>query len=119
MWGDLTWGRIVIGAIATVVVGVLIWLWVSRTEGYDPEYVLGKWHVSRDIRTFAPTDAYSLDDTDSVLSKRDADILFDRKPSQSPFFYDYVRDPQLHVSREKGYLQRRVLNCSYPDYSWI
>jgi hypothetical protein len=113
MWEDLNWGRIVIGVIATIIVAVLIWLWASQTEGYDPEYVLGKWHVSRDIRTFAPTNAYSLDDTNSVLSQRDADILFDRRP------YDYVPDPQLHKSREKGYLQRRVLNCSYPDYSWL
>ena len=106
-------------AVSLIIIGLMIWSVVATAEGYSSEYILSKWNIAPDILTFEETGSYSVADTDRILSQSDADELFDYNLRQAPFYYNYLPDKKIKDSREKSYLQRRALNCSYPDYSWM
>lgn len=105
--------------VSFIIIGLIVWSFVVAYEGYSTEYILSKWNVAPDILTFEQTGSYSVADTDRILSRSDADTLFNYNPNQAPFYYNYLPDEKIKDSREKWYLQNRTLNCSYPDYSWM
>lgn len=121
------WGKLLFAAIV-VFTGLSILFTVrahpdagSKMDGYDVARTLDKWNVAPDIRTFdmRNTNVFSIDDTSSVFTKQDNEIAFNYNENQAPFYYNYKTNPQLRDARDKGYFQLRMLNCSYPDYSWI